>query len=128
MAIVRRQLGLGVIHHSDHGVHYASGEYVDELKRHGFLISMARTGNPYENAMTESLFTTLKYEKVYLREYQTFENVVARLPYFTTEVYNQKRLHSAPGYCSPQDFDRLALMQENNGLPDHTLLTLSAQS
>jgi len=128
MAIARRQPGPGVIHHSDQGVHYACREYVDELKRHGFLIGMARTGNPYENAMTESLFTTLKYEKACLCEYQTFENVVARLPYFTTEVYNQKRLHSAPGYCSPQDFDRLALMQENNGLPHHTLLTLSVQS
>ena len=128
MAIARRQLGPGVIHHSDQGVQYASGEYVDELKRHGFLIGMARTGNPCENAMTESLFTTLKYERVYLREYQTSKNVVARLPYFTTEVYNQKWLHSAPGYSSPHGLERLALMQENNGLPRHTLLTLVVQS
>ena len=128
MAIARRQLGPGVIHHSDQGVHYASGEYVDELKRHGFLLSMARTGNPFENAMTESRFTTLKYEKACLCEYQTFEELVARLPYFTTEVYNQKWLHSAPGYTSPHGLERLALMQENNGLPHHTLLTLSVQS
>ncbi len=51
--------GLGVIHHSDHGVQYASGEYVEELKSHGFEISKARTGNPYENAMIESFFKTL---------------------------------------------------------------------
>jgi len=44
MAIALRKPGPGIIHHSDQGVQYASGEYVDELKRHGFEISMARTG------------------------------------------------------------------------------------
>jgi len=53
MAMTVRKPGLGIIHHSDQGVQYASGEYVDELKRHGFEISMARTGNPYENARME---------------------------------------------------------------------------
>ena len=47
MAIGRRQPPPGVIHHSDQEVQYASSDYVDELKRHGFEISMARTGNPY---------------------------------------------------------------------------------
>jgi len=82
MAITERQPGPGAIHHSDQGVQYASGEYVDELKSHGFLVSMARVGNPYENAMMESFFKTLKYEEVYLCEYETYLDVVARLPYF----------------------------------------------
>jgi putative transposase len=128
MAIDQRKPGPGVIHHSDQGVQYASSDYVAELKSYGFLVSMARAGNPYENARMESFFKTLKYEEVYLCEYETFEDVVARLPYFIEEVYNRKRLHSALGYRSPNDFERLVLMQENNELPRQTLLTISVQS
>ena len=64
MAIAQRQPGPNVIHHSDQGVQYASSDYVAELKSHGFLISMARAGNPYENARMESFFKTVKYEEL----------------------------------------------------------------
>ena len=127
MAISRRHPGPGTIHHSDQGVQYASVEYVEELARHGFIISMSRTGNPYDNATMESFFKTLKYEEVNLCEYETLRDVVTRLPHFIEEVYNQKRLHSSLGYRPPNEYESLVLGQTPAKLPCQTLLTKSVQ-
>jgi putative transposase len=113
MAFAHRHPTPGIIHHSDQGVQYASAEYVEELCKHGFSISMARRGNPYDNATMESFFKTLKYEEVYLFEYETIAGVFDRLPYFMEEVYNRKRLHSALGYLSPVNFEQPALGYRN---------------
>jgi transposase InsO family protein len=126
MAITHRQPGPSVIHHSDQGVQYASADYVAELKRHGFLVSMSRRGNPYDNARMESFFKTLKQEEVYLYEYETIDDVMARLPLFLEDVYNHKRLHSALGYVPPDEFEALlSFTQEINNPP--SLLALPVQ-
>jgi hypothetical protein len=59
-----------LVHHSDRGVQYCSGEYVEILRSHGIRISMSRSGNPYDNALAERLMRTLKCEEVYLNDYR----------------------------------------------------------
>lgn len=113
MAISNRNPPRGVIHHSDQGVQYASNDYVNILQEHGFIISMARKGNPYDNAFAESFIKTLKTEEVYPWEYQTLSDVEKRLPYFIESVYNQKRLHSSLGYRPPDEFERFFLKANN---------------
>jgi putative transposase len=128
MAVANRKPGIGVIHHSDRGVQYASIEYTDVLKEQGFQISMSGKGNPYDNATMESFFKTLKHEEVYLYEYETLSDVENRLPYFIEQVYNLKRLHSSLGYISPVKYEALVLEQQNKEEPRQPILTLSVQS
>ena len=104
-ALAKRKPPPGCIHHSDRGVQYACGEYVALLKEANLQISMSRTANPYDNAHMESFFKTLKYEEVNLADYQTYDDVVQRIPHFIEEVYNKKRLHSALGYLPPTEYE-----------------------
>jgi putative transposase len=104
-AIRSRQPAPGLIHHSDHGVQYASTRYVARLEACGAHISMAAVGNVYENALAESFFATLKREEVYLHEYPTLAEAEANLERFLDEVYNHKRLHSSLGYRPPSEFE-----------------------
>jgi putative transposase len=109
MALEQRGPVEGCIHHSDRGVQYACHAYVEELQAAGMRISMARKGNPYDNAAAESFMKTLKCEEVYLWDYQSVADVKRRIPYFLQELYNHKRLHSALGYITPEEFEQAEL-------------------
>jgi transposase InsO family protein len=106
MALVRRDIAPGLIHHSDRGVQYACRDYTDLLKKNSILISMASTGNPYENAQAESFIATLKREEVYLSEYDDVSEALLCIGHFIEDVYNTKRLHSSLGYLPPAEFER----------------------
>jgi transposase InsO family protein len=107
MALERRTTTEELVHHSDRGVQYASLDYTALLKERAIRISMSRRGNAYDNAQAESFMKTLKYEEVYLREYETMAEARACISHFLEAVYNQKRLHSALGYLPPVEFEQL---------------------
>lgn len=103
------------IHHSDQGVQYCDYGYVWILRDREIQISMSDKGNPYQNNITESFFKTLKYNEVYLNEYESFEEAQSNIEHFIEIVYHKKRLHSSLGYLPPEEFERnyLRLNQEN---------------
>jgi putative transposase len=105
MALQTRTFQPGLMHHSDRGVQYAAADYVALLREHQIQISMSRTGNPYDNAKAERFMRTLKYEEVYMNDYETLAEVLASIQHFIEAVYNRKRLHSAIGYLPPAEFE-----------------------
>jgi putative transposase len=107
MALAKRRPKPGLIHHSDRGVQYASREYVALLKSRGIRPSMSRRGNPYDNAFMESMIKTLKYEEVYRNEYDTLTQAHRELGRYLINIYNSCRLHSAIGYHTPVEYERL---------------------
>ena len=105
MALSRRSVQPGLVHHSDRGSQYASGDYTDLLKDNGIGVSMSRKGNPWDNAACESFMKTLKYEEVFRSEYRDLPEARLSIREFLEKVYNEKRLHSALGYVPPTEFE-----------------------
>ena len=83
---------------------------------------MSRKGNPFDNAYAESFIKTLKSEEVHLWEYRTIEDAQRRISYFIEDVYNHKRLHSAIGYCPPNEYE--FLLESTPSPSQNTLISL----
>jgi putative transposase len=112
MALALRRPPAGLVHHSDRGSQYASGDYTELLQAHGCDISMSHKASPWENAGCESWMKTLKYEEVYRQEYRDLAEARASIERFIEKVYNRQRLHSALGYLPPVEFE--ALLRQDN--------------
>ncbi len=113
-AIVQRQPPPGLVHHSDRGAQYASGDYVRVLRKHQMIPSMSRPANPYDNASCESFMKTLKREEIYANDYQDLEHLQGNVEAFIEQYYNRCRLHSALGYRPPEEFERDARTTVNS--------------
>jgi hypothetical protein len=100
-----------------------AGERVPPLRVSGVvgcgeIGSMGRRGNPYDNATPESFMKPLKVEAIYPMAFDSVDDVVDHLPHFIEETYNRRRLHSALGYLSPQQYEDQHVRYAGNRQPD----------
>lgn len=106
IACWRRRPGEGLLVHSDRGSQYASGAYQALVQQHGFVCSMSRKANCWDNAPAESFFHTLKTELVYHCRFQTREQAKQAIFEYIEVFYNRQRKHSTLGYKTPVEFEQ----------------------
>jgi transposase InsO family protein len=104
-ALIRRRPQPGLLHHSDQGKQYASGDYQNLLSDHQMIGSMSRKGDCWDNAPMESFFATLKTELIYHERFITREEAQAKIFEYIEVFYNRKRRHSSLTGKSPVEFE-----------------------
>ena len=107
MALLGRRPSADLLFHSDRGSQYTSDAYRAALAQAGITVSMSRTGNCYDNAVTESFFGTLKGECVDRVSFQTHGQARQVIFEYVECFYNRVRRHSSLGYVSPVAFEQL---------------------
>jgi len=103
MAARNLDLPADAIFHSDRGSNYTSGEFAAVLGQLGICQSVGRTGICYDNALAESFNAALKVERVHRTVYPTRKKAMEDIARYIELRYNQRRLHSALGYRTPQE-------------------------
>jgi transposase InsO family protein len=93
------------IHHSDQGIQYAATAYIQMLLAVDAEISMAESGEAWQNGYAERLIRTIKEEEVDLSDYEDYNDAVFQLGRFLNDVYMHKRIHSSLGYLTPTEFE-----------------------
>ena len=104
--IMAKRPAKGLIHHSDRGSQYCSGEYREILNRYGFIASMSRQGNCYDNAPMESFWGTLKQELTHHRRYKTRQEAIQDITEYIEIFYNRQRRQARLGYLSPAVYEQ----------------------
>jgi len=113
MAVNNRPITQKMIFHSDRGVQYASTEFTSMINRNQYVRhSMSRKGNCWDNAVAESFFKSLKAEWTNRHKYQSFKQAELSVFEYIEGWYNVKRRHSALGYLSPNEFEKLLLTKK----------------
>ena len=105
-AIRSRRPGKGVVFHSDRGVQYACNDFRKELDHHGFVQSMSRKGNCWDNAVAESFFGVMKTELVYHERYEGHQDTLHSIFEYIEVFYNRQRRHSTLGYLCPAEYEK----------------------
>ena len=111
-AITIRQPSAGLIHHSDRGSQYCSGDYQKLLGSLGIIASMSGKGNCYDNAMVETVFKTIKSDLVWRTRFLTRADAELALGRYIDGFYNPRRRHSSLGYKSPVTFEAIMARAE----------------
>jgi transposase InsO family protein len=111
LALARRDLppSSHLIQHTDRGSQYTADDYLALLAAHGIRVSMSDKGDPYDNAMMESFFSTLRAELTDLEHFATRQAAQTAVFEFIEAFYNRQRLHSSLGYRSPLAFETALL-------------------
>jgi putative transposase len=107
MAVIRRHPPKGLMFHSDRGVQYTSDQFKKIAAGHGFIQSMSRRGDCWDNACAETFFKTLRAELIRGKIYRNREEARQAIFQYVEVFYNRKRLHSYLGYLTPTEYEEL---------------------
>ena len=116
---LRQRRAQGVVHHSDQGSQYTSLAFGKRCREMGVVTSTGSAGDCFDNAMAESFFATLECELLQRRSFKTQAEAHMAIFAFLESWYNTRRLHSALGYLSPNEFERRAAAACPMGTEDH---------
>lgn len=108
MAIAERQPAPGLVHHSDRGCQYTAVTYRRRLSERGFVASMSRRANCWDNAVVESFFHSMKSELSDSPGYASRAEAQRDIEEYITGFYNCKRLHSTIGFTTPVEYEMTA--------------------
>jgi putative transposase len=109
-AIMRRRPPQGLMIHSDRGIQYCCDDFRKAIRQGGFVQSMCRKGDCWDNAVAESFFHLFKTELIYPEKLKTKEEIEKAVFEYIEVYFNRQRRHSSIDYRTPEEFERVAMV------------------